>query len=179
MKSHTKKYILVALIICFIVALFIHYIYPFSALSMSKKIEVNQNKITTRYKNNLKKLSAGIPTLSEDRSYNEKISAQVENILASSTLKKEDIKKSHLRKLLSEMNNLVKNIGHSVRYQPEYFNDKQRSYLIELKNHLEANSYNTNQIIEDSFSSKKDIQQAINNLYVGMNQDIKSLLMLD
>lgn len=167
-----------ALIVCSVATLFIHYMYPYSALSMNKKIEVNQNKITTRYKNNLKKLSTGIPTLSEDRSYNEKISAQVENVLASSTLKKEDIKKSDLLKLLSEMNNLVKNIGHHVRYQPEYFNDDQRFYLIELKNHLEANSYNTNQMIEDSFLSKKDIQQAINNLYVGMNQDIKSLLIL-
>lgn len=178
MKSNSKNFTIAAVIILIIAALTINYMYPYSALSMSKKIEVNQNKITTRYKNNLKKLSAGIPTLSKDQSYNEKISAQVENVLASSTLKKEDIKKSDLRKLLSEMNNLVKNIGHSVRYQPEYFNDNQRSYLIELKNHLEANSYNTNQIIEDSFSSKKDIQQAINNLYVGMNQDIKSLLIL-
>lgn len=178
MKNNNKKFTIATVIILIIAALTINYMYPYNALSMNKKIEVNQNKITTRYKNNLKKLSAGIPTLSEDRSYNEKISAQVENVLASSTLKKEDIKKSDLLKLLSEMNNLVKNIGHSVRYQPEYFNDDQRSYLIELKNHLEANSYNTNQIIEDSFSSKKDIQQAINNLYVGMNQDIKSLLIL-
>lgn len=166
------------MIIVIVTALVINYMYPYSALSVNKKIEVDQNKTTTRYMNNLKKLSANVSTLSENQSYNEKISAQIENVLASSTLKKEDIKKSDLRKLLSEMNNLVKNIGHSVRYQPEYFNDKQRFYLIELKNHLEANSYNTNQIIEDSFSSKKDIQQAINNLYVGMNQDIKSFLIL-
>lgn len=53
-------------IILIIAALTINYMYPYSALSMNKKIEVNQNKITTRYKNNLKKLFVGIPTLSKD-----------------------------------------------------------------------------------------------------------------
>lgn len=179
MKSHTKKYILAALIICFVVALFVHYIYPFSALSMNKSIEVDQNKTTTRYKSNIKKLSTNAPVLSENQTYNKKISAQVEDVLASSTLKKEDIKKTELLKLLNGMNDLVKSIGHSVRYQPKYFNENQRSYLIELKNHLQTNSYNANQIVEDSFSSKTDINQAIDDLYVGMNQDIESLLMLD
>ena len=67
MKSHTKKYILVALIVCMIVALFVHYFYPFSALSMNKSIEVDQNKTTTRYKSNIKKLSANAPMLSENQ----------------------------------------------------------------------------------------------------------------
>lgn len=167
------------MIIVIVTALVINYMYPYSALSVNKKIEVNQNKTTTRYMNNLKKLSANVSTLSENQSYNEKISAQVENVLASSTLEKEEIKKSDLLKLLSEMNDLVKSIEHSVRYQPKYFNENQRFYLIQLKNHFQANSYNANQIIEDSFSSKTDINQAINDLYVGMNQDIESLLMLD
>lgn len=167
------------MIIVIVTTLVINYMYPYSALSVNKKIEVDQNKTTTRYMNNLKKLSANVSTLSENQSYNEKISAQVENVLVSSTLKKEEIKKSDLLKLFSEMNDLVKNIGHHVRYHPEYFNENQRSYLIELKNHLQVNSYNTNQTIEDSFSSKADIKKSINELYIGMNQDIESLLMLD
>ncbi|WP_149427877.1 hypothetical protein [Exiguobacterium acetylicum] len=178
MKNNTKKYIGIAMIIVIVTALVINYMYPYSALSVNKKIEVDQNKTTTRYMNNLKKLSANVSTLSENQSYNEKIGVQVENVLASSTLKKEEIKKSDLLKLLSEMNDLVKNIGHHVRYQPEYFNENQRSYLIELKNHLQVNSYNTNQTIEDSLSSKADIKKSINELYIGMNQDIELLLML-
>ena len=169
---------MIAIIVLFVAAIAIRYVYPYSALSINKKVEVDQDQATSRYHSNLKKLSPHVPTLSKDEEYNEKIRAQVENVLASSTLQEKGMRKADLLQLLNDMNGLVKNIGHHVRYQPEYFNENQRSYLIELKNHLQANAYNTNQVIEDSYSSKKDIQKAITNLYVGMNQDIKSLLRL-
>ncbi|WP_035395984.1 hypothetical protein [Exiguobacterium sp. OS-77] len=178
MKKNMMKYTVIAIIVLFVAAIAIRYMYPYSTLSINKKVEVDSDQTTSRYHNNLQKLSSHVPTLSEDEEYNEKIKAQVENVLASSALNEKDVRKADILQLLNDMNGLVKSIGHHVRYQPDYFNEEQRSYLIAFKNHLQANSYNTNQIIEDSFSSNDEIVTSIHELYKGMNQDIEALLQL-